>query len=178
MRNRRKLPDGVEGASVALVADAHYHSVVRHLAGISTSRFLANIFIVDPTPARDPDLNVDSLLIELRCAAQRGVDVRLLIGGSRTNPLISEVTVMAQWRSQQLGLSSRLVSLLPNTSSHVKMVVADDYVLSGSHNWSGGAFSSLQVQDSILIVSPDAASYLATRFEKNWRAAVRDNRHV
>jgi phosphatidylserine/phosphatidylglycerophosphate/cardiolipin synthase-like enzyme len=57
----------------------------------------------------------------------------------------------------------------------VKLVVADDHVLTGSHNWSGGAFEG-QVQDSVMVTSPDLAAYLSAVFETQWSAAAGDAR--
>jgi phosphatidylserine/phosphatidylglycerophosphate/cardiolipin synthase-like enzyme len=178
LRTRRNTLDGIEDAKVALISDADYRRVVQHLARTSGERFLANIFIVDPTPGRDSNLKVDSLLVELQGAAERGVDVRLLIGGSSSNTQIAEATIMAHWRAKQLGIESKLIAFNPGASSHMKIVVSDDAVLSGSHNWSGGAFSGSQVQDSILILSADAAALFSSQFEKDWKAAKKDFQYV
>lgn len=172
------IPLGFVGAGVTLVADGKYHEVVRRLARGSRRRFLANVFIVDPTPGRDPELNVDSLLSDLGFAARRGVDVRLLIGGSRSNMEIAEATVMAYWRARQHGIPTRLIAFKRDQSSHVKIVISDSSILTGSHNWSGGAFSNAQTQDSVLIDSADAAVFFASHFAREWKVAARKGDNV
>jgi phosphatidylserine/phosphatidylglycerophosphate/cardiolipin synthase-like enzyme len=114
----------------------------------------------------------------MRIALQRGVDVRLLIGGSRSNVQIAEATIMANWRARQIGIPTRLISFKPKLSSHVKIVISDALTLAGSHNWSGGAFSGMQVQDSLLIDSADAAGFFASRFDRQWKAAKRQGDYV
>ena len=171
-------PYGFSDALVSVVADGEYHDVVQRLARRSRWRFVANVFIVDPTPGRDPLLKVDGILWDMSLAFLRGVDVRLMIGGSRSNRQIAEATIMAHWRARQLGIPTRLLAFHPKLSSHSKVVVSDTVTLAGSHNWSGGAFSGSQVQDSILITSADAAAFFASRFDRQWGAAKRPSHHV
>ena len=170
----KSYPIGVHGASCALVADQHYAEIVSRLIHSAEHYCLCCLFIVDPDPLDDLELRVDRVLLDLASAVWRGVDARLLIGGSRENWRIRDATLVAHQRARQYGIDSRLMA--PNTeqrSIHDKWLVVDDDVLLGSHNWSGGAFSG-QVQDSVLVRNTDLAAYFVHRFEQRWPLAVGD----
>jgi phosphatidylserine/phosphatidylglycerophosphate/cardiolipin synthase-like enzyme len=164
------IPLGVTGARVQLLSDQGYLPALTALVDTSVHRCLCSMFIVDVSPLRDRALKVDSLLSALAAARWRGVDVRLLIGGSRDNLDIAETADVARARAGELGIPARWTTSAPRRGTHVKLVVVDDSVLTGSHNWSGGAFGS-QVQDSLVVASPDLAAYLASLFERQWAAA-------
>jgi phosphatidylserine/phosphatidylglycerophosphate/cardiolipin synthase-like enzyme len=161
---------GAIGPSVGQVTDDAYLPVLRGLIAASVHHCLASIFIVDLAPARDEPLVVDDVLQALRAAAWRGVDVRLLVGGSRDNFEIAQMADAARVRALELGLECRWLTSTNVRGSHSKVVVADDAVLLGSHNWSPGAFGG-QTQDSVLIASPDIAVYLRASFERRWADA-------
>lgn len=162
---------GVESSRAALVADLDYYAVARGLIRTSRDFCLGSVFIVDLTPARDPDLLVDSLLIDLQTAHWRGVDTRLLVGGSRTTHAITRVSHVAFARAHELGIPCRWLTNYPDVrGSHVKMLLADDRILTGSHNWSPGAFGE-QTQDSVLVTSSSLSSYLRSIFERQWQRA-------
>jgi hypothetical protein len=167
----RLAPVAVSGGSVRLVADGEYLPTLLSLVGSVSWRCLCSIFLVDLAPARDPSLLVDSVLFDLQEARWRGVDVRLLIGGSRTNFEIAELSELARARTLQLGIPCRWLTSRNVRGSHSKLVIADRRVLTGSHNWSPGAFGDEQTQDSLLIDSPDLAAYLASEFRRQWRRA-------
>ena len=167
----------VPSAMVAAVADEKYGPVCRELIRSARRRCLCSIFIVDTWPWRDNDLVIDSLLIELASTAWRGVDVRLLIGGSRSNLRLAEVAAAARARARELGIVCRWLTSVPGRrGSHVKLVIADDDVLTGSHNWSSGAFDG-QLQDSVHVRSPALAAYLADTFEQQWTRTPAEAAH-
>jgi phosphatidylserine/phosphatidylglycerophosphate/cardiolipin synthase-like enzyme len=159
---------GVLGANVYSVYDGGYFDITRFLIQGANERCYTNVFIVDPTPGRDPNLRVDDLLRQLRLAHLRGVDVRLIIGGSRKNASIAEATLMAYGRARQLRIPAKLLALRRKRSSHSKIFIADDSLLIGSHNWSGGAFGEGQTQDSVVVESDGLAAYLAAQFCALW----------
>lgn len=167
-----------QSPQVRLVSDGEYLEVVRSMIHNARQRCLCSLFIVDLTPSRDTELVVDSLLIELQAAAWFGVDTRLLIGGSRSNFEIAEMTLTAQRRAKQLRIPSRLLEAVNIRGSHLKLVVADDHVLTGSHNWSIGAFTT-QTQDSVLVRSASLAEEMAGLFERQWnRKAMQGGGHA
>jgi phosphatidylserine/phosphatidylglycerophosphate/cardiolipin synthase-like enzyme len=112
---------------------------------------------------------VGEIIDDLEEAKWRGVDVRVLIGGSRSTFAIAEAAAIAHDHLSARAIPNRwLTSTKGERGSHAKTVVADESVLLGSHNWSPGAFHN-QTQDSIRIVSPSLAEYFAERFERQWR---------
>ena len=171
------MPVGICGGRVRLISDEAYCSIVHSLISRSRQLCLCSLFLVDLTPSRDPELVVDSLLLALRAAWWRGVDARFLIGGSRNNLDIAELSSVAELRARQLRIPCRWITRLHQRSSHMKLVVADTKVLTGSHNWTPGALSS-QTQDSVLIESPDLAAYTANVFESIWARASENSADV
>lgn len=168
----------VPNARVAAVPDEQYGPVCRNLVRGARYRCLCSVFIVDTWPWRDNDLVIDALLIDLASTAWRGADVRLLLGGSRSNLRLAEVAAAARARARELGISCRwLTSVAGRRGSHVKLVIADDDVLTGSHNWSSGAFDG-QVQDSVHVRSAALAAYLAAMFEEQWTRTPAEAAHV
>lgn len=167
---------GVADARVALAADADYYDYSLALLRSAWDRALCSIFIVDGDPNRDVSLQVDSLLYELECCVWRGADTRLLIGGSHENLEIAQTAFTAIRLARLHNVPARwLTRDSLNRGSHVKLVVADDAILVGSHNWSGGALSGRQIQDSVVVRSPALAARLASFFESQWSRGIRDH---
>lgn len=171
MSSTTLAPLAAPGCPVRLVTDGDYLPTLRDMVARSTWRCLVSVFIVDLSPARDGSLAVDNLLLDLQEARWRGVDARLVIGGSRANIEIAEISDAARARALQLGIPCRWLSSRKVRGSHVKLVVADDEVLTGSHNWSPGAFGSGQTQDSLWLASSNLAAHLASQFRRQWRRA-------
>ncbi len=166
------IATGVATAKVALVADAAYLDALLGLAARASQRLLCSIFIVDITPTLDRAHPVDTMLESLAAAAWRGADTRLLIGGSRDNISLAEAADAARSRARARSIPCRWLTSRAARGSHAKLVVADDSVLIGSHNWSPGALSgNHQTQDSVLVASRDLAALSATRFEAQWLRA-------
>lgn len=85
---------------------------------------------------------------------------------------IAEASEAARARALDLGVPCRWLTSVPVRGSHAKLVVCDERVLLGSHNWSAGAFDG-QVQDSVLVESADLAAHLAPTFERDWARGER-----
>lgn len=162
-----RLPIGSLGGKAVLLSDGKYLPFVLQTLGASTNRFLASIFIIDPRVGHSPEPHVYNLLIACRDAMGRGADVRILIGGSRSNHEIGASAQLAWDLCRALGLDARWLTSMDTRGSHMKLVVADDTVIVGSHNWSGGAFNG-QIQESIAIRSPSLAAICARTFENQW----------
>lgn len=162
-----KIPYDVTDAKIRLVPDNQYHQMLRTILDKCTNRFWSSLFIVDLCPWRDKPLLVDSVLMAIRDAVWRGVDARLLIGGSRTNFDIAQLSDAGRARALSLKIPCRWLTSHKTRGSHVKMVIADRLILTGSHNWSNGAMTD-QIQDSLLVESAALASYLSSRFEEQW----------
>jgi len=157
----------------AMVHDGLYHPTVVRLLRSSESRCHCSVFIVDHDLRADVELRVDSVLVELAGAAWRGVDVKLLIGGSRRNRQIRDAAMLAWVRARELGIDARLAAASKHNDSHAKLVVTDRHVLVGSHNWSRGMFGA-ETQDSVLLESAALAAALDTYFTGCWQKAARD----
>ncbi len=156
-----------DGAPCWLLADAAYAPEVARLVREARSRVLASVFIADPQGATDPFLD---LLCALEEAMWLGVDVRVVIGGSRDTFDIAVASAAGRAVLGGRGVQCRWLTGLPLRGSHAKFVVADDTCVLGSHNWSAGAFSD-QTQDSVAVRSAPLAGVLAAHFERQWAAA-------
>jgi len=168
---------GVLGAKITLVSDSSYATVVRKLIAASRHVCFCNLFIVDLRPRSDEELAIHSLLIDLAAATWRGVDVRLLVGGSRSNLDMALTAELARTVAGVMKIPCRWLTCHPTRGSHSKWVVGDDWVLIGSHNWSSGAFAG-QTQDSVLVRSDALAAYLGSKFESLWMRAGGGNEDV
>lgn len=152
-----------------LVSDQSYSSVIRQLLTAAELRALCTVFIVDIVSDPVSENAVMEIVQDLEMAAWRGADTRLLIGGSRTNLEIAKASQLARDVISQV-LPCRWLTARRRHGSHAKAVVADDFVLLGSHNWSPGAMSG-QIQDSVLVHSGTLAAVLANQFEEQWMRA-------
>jgi phosphatidylserine/phosphatidylglycerophosphate/cardiolipin synthase-like enzyme len=166
------IPLAVGQALVRPIADQAYLPALLGLVAEARRRLLCSMFIVDVTPRLAGGFEIDDILGALAEARWRGVEVRLLIGGSRDNLALAEVAEAARARALTLGLSCRWLTSREVRGSHAKIVIADEHVLTGSHNWSPGAVAgSDQTQDSVLVRSADLAAVLTARFEAQWQRA-------
>lgn len=161
---------GVKNPTLELIHNQEYYPAVQSLFRNAQELILASLFIVDDSPKLQFPNLVDQLLQSIRDAVWRGINVKLIIGGSRNNEIISKVCITAVLRARQLGIPCRLLSKTDPNSSHKKVVIVDDYILLGSHNWSLGAFTD-QVQDSILVKSKALAAYLCQFLSDDWNRA-------
>ncbi len=161
---------GTAQARVGHLSDAAYFAAAKQAINTATQRCLVSIFIVDPNPERDENLLVDDLLLALEGAQWRGVDTRLLVGGSHDNLAIAEACFATLSIAQLHNIPARWLTRVAGRGSHVKMLVADNLVITGSHNWSGGAFSG-QIQDSVIVESAPLAIRCASLFGWQWQRA-------
>ncbi|MET4638020.1 phospholipase D-like domain-containing protein [Mycetocola sp. 2940] len=157
-------PIGALGGTALLVADEEYPLRVREMLGGAGQRCLVSMFIVDAGSRSEA---VNDIVLALEAALWRGLDVRIVLGGSRTNQRIAEATAGAAQVFHDRSIPVRWLAAQPRRGSHAKLVIADDSVLVGSHNWSAGAFSG-QHQDSVRFDSPALASYFTAHFNAQW----------
>ena len=162
-----KLPLGAVGGQAVLLSDGDYAAFALHAFKSARLRILASVFIIDPRVGDAPEPQVYNLLQACRDAMLRGADVRILIGGSRSNHEIAASAQTAWDLCRALELNAYWLTATETRGSHSKVVVADDTVITGSHNWSAGAFGG-QSQESIAIHSPDLAAVCARIFEGQW----------
>jgi phosphatidylserine/phosphatidylglycerophosphate/cardiolipin synthase-like enzyme len=127
------------------------------------------MFIVDVTP-RARRFLVDDLLRQLRTALSRGVDVRVVVSGSNDTLAILESSAIATRRLHQFRVPVRWAAKSVR-SNHSKVLLCDDHVLIGSHNWSADAFSG-STQDSVLVSSTELCGAMAQFFARAWNYYV------
>ncbi len=170
---------GVFNSKAGLVSDDQYHQVVKWLSLRSRIRIYASIFIIDilPSDESDNDNLIINLLNDLQRAFLRGVDVKLIIGGSKNNLNIQDTAESTLEYCRLLKIPCQLFSIHSEMSSHKKLLVADDRILVGSHNWSYGAFSG-QIQDSILIEDKRLASYFADEIAIEWNILQKESENA
>ncbi len=161
---------GAGPARCALVADDAYPEVALALVDGARRRCLVSMFILDMVRPDHPALL--DLVDALGDAAWRGVDTRVVVGGSRQTYQIAATASAARAVLSGAAVPVRWLAAAPVRGSHAKVLVADDHVLLGSHNWSPGSFSGQQIQDSVVIGSAGLAGLLHTGFEEQWRRAV------
>jgi phosphatidylserine/phosphatidylglycerophosphate/cardiolipin synthase-like enzyme len=165
----KQLPIGAQGVKVSLVPDDEYRRIAKLLCSRARHRIYASIFIIDIGPkGLEPSIVIE-LLKEISDANRRGVKVKVAIGGSSDNIRIQQTGEAAYFYCKQLHIPCKVIARKPNRSSHKKVIVIDDYVLLGSHNWSTGAFSG-EIQDSILIADARIARFLVKQLEHEWSA--------
>jgi phosphatidylserine/phosphatidylglycerophosphate/cardiolipin synthase-like enzyme len=168
---------GIDNAVVSFVPDRKYKDTAELLVLRAKSRIYASVFILEILGDDEFDLSVANLLDRVKEAHDRGVYVRLLIGGSRSNYDIQDTTETALEYCTIRGIPTQLVSASADRTSHQKILVVDDHVLLGSHNWSPGAFGG-QTQDSVLIEDSRLASYFAFQIGQQWLKMKNVTTHV
>lgn len=161
-------PRGVAGGACRRITDDAYPSTLLSLIRSARCRVLCSVFIVDTRGAHPV---FTSLLDALEERVWAGLDVRVVVGGSRETYAIAESAAQSRAVLLGRGVPCRWLTARPGRrGSHAKLVVADDRVLLGSHNWSPGAFGG-QLQDSVLLDSPALAAHAAAWAVRQWNRA-------
>jgi phosphatidylserine/phosphatidylglycerophosphate/cardiolipin synthase-like enzyme len=148
--------------------DEIYYNILKTACEWANRRIYASVFLVDSRISDSRGTKVHWLIEALGRARLRGVDVKTIIGGSRETPTLLETAEVAKRICDDSEVPCKVTARY-GTPSHKKLVVVDDRVLIGSHNWSEGAFSG-QTQDSVMVSCPCLADYLAEVFLSDWTA--------
>lgn len=159
----------LKSLSAGRLEDDQYYENAIKIIQTSIHICLASIFIIDHGFELSLKKKIDSLIYEMSCANWRGVNTKLIIGGSRTNDSILIPSLAAKARAQELGVDVKIASSIKDQNSHVKLLIADDKIITGSHNWSG-ALSGNQTQDSVLVESQLLANKMINYFEYQWES--------
>lgn len=157
----------VVAPQVALVSDRRYPKVLSGMIDRAQERVWASLFMVDLAVAADRGHVVLGILNDLAATRWRGVDVRLIVSGSRDNLAIAEATATSVAISRKMGIPTKWLCSRARRGSHAKFVIADNEVLLGSHNWAPEAFNTAR-QDSAWFESPSLAAYLCSLFAAQW----------
>jgi len=159
------------GLAVPLAARDHLPHLLR-LIGQADQRVLAAVFIIDPRPEDDREGSVKLVLDTLAMAKWRGLDVRVLAGGSNRTPAIELADRVARRYLESRGVPCRrFAGVRGETSLHSKYVIVDDTIVVGSHNWTHRALR-LENELSVAVTSPELAHVLTGHFEWDWTRAA------
>lgn len=142
-----------EGASVELANDRDW---LDHALGMLRSAEdhveVAQFLIV-------PGGRVDRVLDALEAAADRGVACRVIADEA------SEATLDGLARLEAAGCETRLDS--PARTTHLKLLIADDQALLGSHNLTDPALGE-NVEASVRLAGPAVSGPVLAAFEEVW----------
>ena len=169
----QREPVEVRFAGPWLIPDAEYLGFVRRLFSDAKRRCFASLFLTGVGSWRAREFDMDGLLLALVEARWRGVDARLLVGGARTSPAMIQMAEAARKRARVLRVPCRWLTSIPKVAGHAKVVIADDHVLVGSHNWTDGGFNGKS--DSVCVASASLAHRLEKRFEQQWAEAGQED---
>lgn len=158
-------------SSLAVALHSHeYLPFVLERIHQARKRIWGSIFVVDARLHADPARCVRTLLDTLAAAGKRGVDLRLLIGSSTSSAAIFVANATSAMVMQDLGIPVK--SFNAGKSGHSKyLLIDDDWVLLGGHNWTGGSLER-HIDSSVALRSPALRSTLAREFSGHWRAGL------
>ena len=152
---------------------AEYFQYLNGTLHKATKRIWVAMFIVNPTVHNDRGLDIRKLAKSLAYARWRNVDVRVLIGSSRA-PGIAVANDTARSYLIHLQIPVHTFVAKYRRSLHSKYVlIDDDQVVVGSHNWTPGA-ANRQNEDSVALRSLDLGTKLADEFLSLWKRATEE----
>jgi len=106
----------------------------------------------------------------LMAAIQRGVNVRILTQYSEKPGLAPHSNELSMAILKSKGAHVRF--LARGRISHAKMIIADDdYLITGSHNWSRSSLMK-NFEFSVLLTDPDYVSQAKNHFLAQWLNAI------
>jgi len=147
--------------------DRHYYYFLRNAIESAKYRIWGSIFLVNVTREHDYHLEVRDIIKLLSYKRSLGINVRVIIGHSKTTPAIREADEIARRYMHSRGILVRRYKGT-KTSTHSKYVIIDDdLVVLGSHNWTMNAFSKSK-EDSIAIYSKEINRELDRQFLATW----------
>ena len=161
------IPTGIKNVEVSLITDENYFSVVKSLLNKYRKLVWTSIFIIDLNTSNQNFMKVHELLVSLKNAEWEGSDVKLIVSGSKTNLSIANTSLAASYLIDSMQLPYKILMTKNKETSHVKMLIIDDMVILGSHNWSPGSFGG-QTQDSVLVKSKEFSAYCQLLFKHQW----------
>ncbi len=150
---------GDPGSEVSRVFDRDYEpAALSIIDGAEDHVYVIEYVIYD-------DGVVAGLLDAMVAAHDRGVDVRILADEEAAE------TAQAIDALAAAGVDAKLDS--PSTTVHNKLILADDQVLVGSHNFSDNAMTENH-EASLLVRDPDVATWYEGYFQAMWQDSSLD----
>jgi phosphatidylserine/phosphatidylglycerophosphate/cardiolipin synthase-like enzyme len=148
----------------------NYHYYLLEKIKKAKYRIYATSFIINSLIKNDVELKIRNLIKVLAYAKWQNVDVKIMFGNSQ-NSTISTANETTAHYMKELGLSVKRYESSYRKSLHSKYVIIDDdLIMIGSHNWSEGAFSKHN-EYSIAVYSKELNTILNDEFHKLWNNA-------
>jgi len=159
-------------ARVSLLTDGTYFESLLDSIHSAQKSIWAHVFSFNLRPADDGELLVRRVARALGDAVARGVQARVLLGGSARKPLtLPAGNILAQRFLAGLGVECRVFRGADRDASHAKFFLVDgETLVCGSHNWSPRALSK-GVDTAVAIRSRKVAAAAGALFGSAWKRA-------
>jgi len=132
-------------------------------------RIWLSIFIIDIRVQADSLKLVRTLLRALEIATWKKLDVKVILGSPNNSPGIYKANYTTIEYLKNRNINAKIYSG-NHSSLHSKYVLIDDNkVIVGSHNWQQASFTRQYIEDSILLVSNDLNRLLGAEFLNLWK---------
>ena len=152
----------VESGAVKTVVNRQYFSEVMGLFSAATQRIRVVMYGINYSP-KYAGSKVNQLVEALAAARARGVDVAVVIDLSDYNALLNKVNAPAKRFLAEAGVA--VFDDPAKTTTHAKLIVADDCAVIGSVNWGKDALENRN-ETCVAIRAPDVAAYFAAYFDR------------
>jgi phosphatidylserine/phosphatidylglycerophosphate/cardiolipin synthase-like enzyme len=151
------------------LSDCDYAAFCHEAIREAQERILVQQFLINASPSDDKLLLVRRVLLALADANRMGVDVRVILPQIERDESGWDLNEVSARFLKARGVSVRSFRRT-DVQLHQKIIVADDLIIAGSHNWTPGAFSS-NSELSVAVSSEDVSSYYSSEFERWWASA-------
>ena len=156
-----ELPS-IESGGVKTLVNRQYFPEVMGLLNAATNQIRVVMYGIKYDP-KYAGSKVNQLVEALAAAHGRGVNVAVAIDMSDYNATLNEVNVPAKEYLASAGVA--VYDDPVKTTTHAKMILADDRVVIGSVNW---GFDALERRNETCVVihDPEIAAYFAGYFDR------------
>ena len=162
-RNLLLTSDGIH------LSNSEYREAIRYCLLGAKKVIRSSLFAIDIRPESDLNGDVVSILRSLSLCSRRGISTSVILDSARAGTL----SVMIN-RPPELYLSLRGVpvrfwdSRNEKRTQHSKIVVIDDYVFIGNHNWTHNSFNNNE-EASVLLKGSAISTLALETFDEQWR---------
>ena len=160
----------MKNVQVSALRNSDYFYFMLQAVERAESRIWAAVFSMNLNFLDDRNLHVRDFAKALIHAHERGVDVRILLSGERTEYnafRVANETAYDYLASKSIDI--RRYASSDKKQSHAKYVIVDDdWAILGSHNWSPRSFAAGR-DDSVALRSSELNERLRRTFENDWQ---------
>ncbi len=156
-----ELPS-VESGAVKTLVNRQYFPEVLGLFNAATQRIRVVMYGINYAP-KYAGSKVNQLVEALAAARGRGVDVAVAVDLSDYNAMLNKVNRPA--KEYLAGAGVAVYDDPEKTTTHAKVVVADDAVVIGSVNWGKDALERRN-ETGVVMRDPEIAAYFAAYFSR------------